>query len=112
MSYYNRDDYPEYNQPRRRSFMSTILLSLVSALIGGLMAVALVPSLYINQPPPEKDTVIIGEGNSNPPVTITDPGAFPSVEVAKKVGPTVVGIANFQRTSSIFGSSGLAEAGT
>lgn len=112
MSYYNRDDYPDYQQPRRRSFFSIVLISLVSALVGGLMAVALVPSLYINQPPPEKETVIIGEGSNNPPVTITNPGAFPSVEVAKKVGPTVVGIANFQRTSNIFGSSGLAEAGT
>lgn len=111
MSYYNREDYPEYQQPRRRSFMSTILLALVSALIGGLVAVALVPSLYINQPAPEKE-VIIGEGSTTPPVTITNPGAFPSVEVAKTVGPTVVGIANFQKAGYIFGGSGLTEAGT
>ncbi len=110
MSYYNREDYPEYRQPRRRSFMSTVLVALISAVIGGLVAVALVPSLYINQPSPDKE-VIIGEGSTTPPVTITNPGAFPSVEVAKTVGPTVVGIANFQKSGYIFGGSGLTEAG-
>lgn len=113
MGYYDQNDYSDYPSRRRRpSFFSMIALALISAIIGGLISVALVPSLYGNQVPTEGKEVILGQGSSTPPVNITNPTGFPTVEVAKTVGPAVVGIANFQSRGSFFGGSGLAEAGT
>ncbi|MGE4271812.1 MAG: S1C family serine protease [Desulfitobacterium sp.] len=112
MGYYNQNDYPDYPEKRHRPrFFSTIALALISAIIGGLISVALVPTLYGNQAPVQKE-VILGQGSSTPPVSITNPTGFPVVEVAKTVGPAVVGIANFQSRGSIFGGTGLSEAGT
>ncbi|AFM02471.1 MULTISPECIES: S1C family serine protease [Desulfitobacterium] len=114
MGYYDQNDYSEYGSKRRRPrFFSTIALALISALIGGLVSVALVPSLYGNQMPTGGKEVILGQGSSTPPVNIANPTGFPTVEVAKTVGPAVVGIANFQSRGRIFGgSSELTEAGT
>ncbi|AGA70877.1 trypsin-like serine protease with C-terminal PDZ domain [Desulfitobacterium dichloroeliminans LMG P-21439] len=112
MGYYDQNDYQNYPDKRQRPrFFSTIALALISAIIGGLISVALVPSLYGNQAPVPKE-VILGQGSSTPPVSITNPTGFPVVEVAKTVGPAVVGIANFQSRGSIFGGTGLTEAGT
>ena len=112
MGYYDQNDYSDYSAKRRRpGLFATIALALISALIGGLISVALVPSLYGNQPGGGKE-VILGQGSSAPPVTITQPTGFPTVEVAKAVGPAVVGIANFQSRGRIFGGAGLTEAGT
>ncbi|SHN69304.1 S1C family serine protease [Desulfitobacterium chlororespirans] len=112
MGYYDQNDYSDYSSKRQRpGLFATLALALISALIGGLISVALVPSLYGNQPGGGKE-VILGQGSSAPPVTITQPTGFPTVEVAKAVGPAVVGIANFQSQGRIFGGAGLTEAGT
>jgi len=117
MGYYDQDHYSDYSsRGRKPRFFSTIILCLVSAVIGGLISVALVPSLYgnqfSNQGSANGQQIIIGQGSSTPPVTITNPTGFPTVEVAKTVGPAVVGIANFQARGSFLGGSGLMEAGT
>lgn len=111
MSYYN--DPNSSNRPsreRRPRFFSTIAISLISAILGGLISVALVPTLYGNRP--QANSVIIGQGPSTLPVNVTNPTGFPVVEVSKAVGPAVVGIGNFKQQGRIFGGAGLAEVGS
>jgi serine protease Do len=112
MSYYNDNNHYS-NHPsreRRPRFFSTVAVSLISAILGGLISVALVPNLYGNRP--QTNSVILGQGPSTAPVNISDPTGFPVVEVSKAVGPAVVGIGNFQKRGRVFGGSGLAEAGS
>jgi len=107
----NYPHYPDYpSRERRPRFFSTIAVSLISAIVGGLISIALAP--YFLETRPQTNQVIIGQGNSVPPVNISNETGFPVVEVSKAVGPAVVGIANFQQQGRIFGGSGLAEAGS
>lgn len=110
MSYYNDPNHYSNHPPRERKprFFTIIAISLISAILGGLISVALVPNLYGNRP--QANQVILGQGNSTPPVNVTNATGFPVVEVAKAVGPAVVGIGNFQQRGRIFGGGGLAEA--
>ena len=112
MSFYNDPNYSNHSsRDRRPRLFSTIAISLISAILGGLIAVALVPPFYGNRP--QTNQVILGQGASTPPVNVTNPSGFPVVEVSKTVGPAVVGIGNFQQHGRIFGgTAGLAEAGS
>lgn len=90
------DDYP-----RRRSTFSLILLVLVSAIIGGLLSLSLVPFVYGPNMPlgplgqPKKE--------ANPqPVRQLAAVESPVVIIAEEVGPTVVGISNQTIGRSIF----------
>lgn len=115
MSYYNDPkQYPEYSSGpsrRRPRFFSTVALALVSALIGGLVAVVLVPNVYGNRMP--SNQVVLGQqGTTTPPVNVTNPTGFPVAEVSKAVGPAVVGVGNFQQQGRYFGNSGISEVGS
>lgn len=108
MSYYSdRSDYIE----KRPRVLGTLLIALISALIGGLIAVALVPSIYGNKPT-STNQVVLNAGPTTPIVSNSGNTNFPVVQIAKTVGPAVVGIANFQSSGSLFGGGGLAEAGS
>lgn len=105
MSYYN--DKNNYSG-KRHGFFSTVAVALISALLGGVIAVALVPSIYGNiQQTPTNQVVL----NSGPTPTINTDGTtnFPVVQIAKTTGPAVVGIANFRTTGAMFGGGGLTE---
>lgn len=112
MSYYNDPNYNsnQSSRGRRPRFFSTIAVSLISAILGGLIAVALVPPFYGNQQ--QNNPVLLGQGTSTPPVNVTNITGFPVVEVSKVVGPAVVGIGNFQQRGRVFGGGSLAEAGS
>jgi serine protease Do len=112
MSYYNDSNHYSNHSPRDRRprFFSMVAVSLISAILGGLISVALAPSIFGNRP--QTNQVILGQGSSTPPVNVTNTTGFPVVEVSKTVGPAVVGIANFQQQGRIFGGGGLAEAGS
>lgn len=105
------DYYGDRYEKRPRIF-STVLLAVISALLGGLIAVALIPSVYPQY---------IAEGGNN--VTLKQEGkssadyqydgeVSPVVNIAQTLGPTVVGIANFQYLGSIFGGGGMSEVGS
>jgi len=89
-----------YEYPRKRSVLSTILLSIISAAIGGLLALSLAPQVY------GPDFMNAGNQEGLPQQQAALPPASldysPVVTIAEKVGPTVVGISNLRSRQSIF----------
>lgn len=107
MSYYD-DEYP-----RRRRILPVIILSLVSAVIGGLLAISLIPVLYGSDilKVPEQQASPLQPGQESPlPQSSLDYG--PVVAIAERVGPTIVGISNMARSQSFFGPGQLVEKGS
>jgi len=109
VSYYN--DKNNYSG-KRPGFIATVVVALISALLGGVMAVALIPSIYGNKQSAPTSQVILNSGTTTPIVKTDGATNFPVAQIAKATGPAVVGIANFQSSGSIFGGGGLAEAGS
>jgi serine protease Do len=105
MGYFDDHYYPR----RRTKVLPYIALSLISAIVGGLISLALAPQLFVakgNNPP-------IFNPSSIPPLTSnsgTTP-EFPVATVAKAVGPAIVGIANYQSGTG-FGATSLEEVGS
>ncbi|SPF51872.1 Serine protease Do-like HtrB [Candidatus Desulfosporosinus infrequens] len=103
---------PQISSHKPKSkFVATASLCLISAVIGGLTTVAAVPYLY-----PAKTLSPIQTSNSSfaqvANLTATQPN-FPVEQIAKDLGPAVVGVSNFQSSQSYFGSSSdLQEAGS
>lgn len=105
MSFYD-DDYP-----RRRKGFSIILLSVVSAVIGGLLSLSLVPVVYgpgyLNEKSDNGNIV-----QTKPPIVSQGSNYFsPAVDIAKNVGPTVVGITNLALRRNFYGTE-LVEQGS
>ena len=92
--------YFDSNYGRKPRYFLIVVLMLVSAIAGGLIAYAVAPSLLgpgQSTPPQAQDENSILPDQSEPPVS---PGSeSPVVDIAKKVGPAVVGIANMQGTN-------------
>ncbi|EGW38950.1 trypsin-like peptidase domain-containing protein [Desulfosporosinus sp. OT] len=109
MSYYNdRDDYSK----RRPHYFAIIVVALISALLGGVIAVALVPSIYGNKQPAPTNQVVLNGGTTTPIIKTEGVTNFPVAQIAKATGPAVVGIANFQSKGTLFGGGGLTEIGS
>lgn len=107
-------DYYQDNKPERKpSIISTILLSMFSALLGGLIAVVVVPAVYPQADVFQGGNKIILQQGQTPPVTLSgEEGESPVINIASTVGPAVVGVANFQYGGNIFGGGGLTEVGS
>jgi len=106
------DYYKDNNYSRRgHSFFSTIVIALISAVLGGIVAVALVPSVYGNKQVTPTNQVILNDGPTTQAIE-TDGVNFPVTQIAKATGPAVVGIANFQARGAFFGGSSFAEVGS
>jgi len=84
----------------------------ISAILGGLIAVALVPSVYPRTTVEGGNNVILNQGGSPPIIYKGEEGESPIVRIASTVGPAVVGVSNFQYMGSIFGGGGLTEVGS
>jgi len=109
LSYYNeKNNY----SGRRTGFFSTVAIALISALLGGVIAVALVPSIYGNKQPVPTNQVVLNGGPTTPTVNTEGITNFPVTQIAKATGPAVVGIANFRSTGALFGGSSLTEVGS
>ena len=95
MSYY----YDEY--PRRRRVFPIILLCVVSALIGGLVALSLAPLVY--GPDYFNNTGQVPDLIKQPaPLAQGSLDYSPVVAIAERVGPAVVGISNQAEGRSFF----------
>lgn len=96
-------------KPKRR-VIAYASLCLISAVIGGLTTVAVVPYIY-----PTKTSSPMQTTNSSftqvANLTATETN-FPVAQIAKNVGPAVVGVSNFQSNRGSSGNSGLQEAGS
>jgi len=98
-----------YQYPRKRSILSAIILSIISAVIGGLLALSLAPQVYGpgfmnagNQQGLPQQQAALPPGNLD---------YSPVVAIAERVGPTVVGISNQRSGQSIF-ERNLVESGS
>lgn len=90
-------------------------LCITSALIGGLTSVALLPRIYPNLQSSTQNTAL--STSLTPVTTVSNSSQFPVTQIAKTVGPAVVGVSNFQSSQNRFfrqnnSASGLQEAGT
>ncbi|MGI6450836.1 MAG: S1C family serine protease [Desulfitobacteriia bacterium] len=107
------DYYRDNRYERKPRIISTVLLATVSAILGGLIAVLLVPTVYPQQNGlPGGNNVILEQGMVPPITSSGEGGESPVVNIASTVGPAVVGVANFQYRGSIFGGGGLTEVGS
>ncbi|KUO74198.1 MAG: trypsin [Desulfosporosinus sp. BRH_c37] len=99
---------PPHHKPKRK-FVAYASLCLISAVIGGLTTVSALPYIY----PANVSPIQAKNPSSFTPVVYSANGTnFPVAQIAKNVGPAVVGVSNFQSSRSTFGNSGLQEAGS
>lgn len=103
-----------HHKPKMK-FVATAGLCLISAVIGGLTTVATIPYIY---PTSTVSSIQTANSSSNSSsiaqvtkLTTTQTN-FPVAQIAKDVGPAVVGVSNFQSSRSYFGNSGLQEVGS
>jgi len=98
-----------HNKPKRK-VVTFASLCFISAVIGGLTTVAAVPYIY-----PSNASSLLQTTNSSftQVANLTaDETNFPVAQIAKNVGPAVVGVSNFQSGRSFSQDSGLQEAGS
>jgi serine protease Do len=119
----NENDYfivPDKPPKRKGTLISIAGLCLISALLGGITSVSLLPRIYPQafstiQSPQLTQSAL---SNSVPTTLVANTNesqsSSPVAQIAKNVGPAVVGVSNFQNAKARFGSSntGLVEAGS
>jgi len=97
-------------QKPKRNVVALASLCLISAVIGGLTTVAALPYIYpTNISTPTQTTNSPFTQVSNVTANETN---FPVAQIAKNVGPAVVGVSNFQTSRGFTGNSGLQQAGS
>jgi len=101
------------NKPKKK-FLATAGLCLVSAVIGGLTTVATIPYVYPANTVSSIQTSNLASNSSSiaQVANLASTAANPVEQIAKSVGPAVVGVSNFQASRSYFGNSGLQEVGS
>ncbi|MHB8126313.1 MAG: S1C family serine protease [Desulfitobacteriaceae bacterium] len=103
-------DYDSNNSSGKRPrFFSIVAIALVSGLLGGALAIGITPSIYGNKQSNSNQLTL--NQSTTPPVNVSS-GTSAVVEIAKAVGPAVVGIANFQSRGGLFGGDGPTEVGS
>ncbi|MGC7872985.1 S1C family serine protease [Desulfosporosinus sp. SYSU MS00001] len=107
---------PPLKKKSTKKFVATAGLCVMSAIIGALSAVAVVPAIYptnaLSTTAAAKTTSSIAQVSTSS-ASASSQTNFPVAEIAKEVGPAVVGVSNFQSTQNVFGgSSNLQEAGS
>lgn len=87
-------------------------LCLVSAIIGGLTTAATLPYIYPSNSTSLTQTT--AKTSSTTPIVnlSTNQTNFPVAQIAKNIGPAVVGVSNFQSSQGFFGNSDLQETGS
>ncbi|SDI56664.1 S1C family serine protease [Desulfosporosinus hippei] len=107
----NSNTTQSISRPRARGrVLAYASLCLISAAIGGLSTVAAIPYIY-----PTSTVAPLQTANSSFTQVAnytTDQTIYPVAQIAKNVGPAVVGVANFQTGRSFSGKSDLQEVGS
>lgn len=100
---------PPVKHKTRKYFLAIAALCLISAVIGGLISVALVPRFYSNL----FSTAQTTNSNFVPFIYQSDNQTnFPAEQISKDVGPAVAGVTNLQAGNTSFNNSNLQEAGS
>jgi len=101
---------PIPHHKQKRKVVAYASLCLISAVIGGLTTVAAVPYIY----PTNTSTPVQTTSSSFTQVTnyTADETIYPVAQIAKNVGPAVVGVSNLQSSRGFSGNSNLQEAGS
>lgn len=105
-------DYEGNNlrQSRQPSLILIVILMLMSAFLGGLVAYAVAPAIFGSDSGASSGDVDSGsQGGQIAPAPIPEAGTSSVVAIAQNVSPAVVGITNFQGTDFF---SGGREAGS
>ena len=103
---------PVKQHGRKGRLIATAGLCIVSAMIGGLTAVAVVPHLYPYNAVSQTQAVAPSAATAPLSKLTSTQANFPVEQIAKDVGPAVVGVTNYQSGQSFFGDFGLQEAGS
>lgn len=94
----------------KRKLVPFASLCLISAVIGGLTTVAVIPYIY---PAGKVSSIQAVKTSSISQVAYSGSQPnFPVAQIAKNVGPAVVGVSNFQSGQSSSGNTDLEEAGS
>lgn len=95
--------YPGGASSRRQVNLTTIFITGVGgAVIGSFLSVGVIVSIYGNKVQTQPTlSPVSGQALSQTVSAADSPACYPAVEVAKKVGPAVVSIANFQDVDSL-----------
>ena len=104
----NAQQQPFHPKPKRK-FVAFASLCLISAVIGGLTTVAAIPYIYPTNVPPIPTETTSSITQVAYPANETN---FPVAQIAKNVGPAVVGVSNFQASRGSVGNSALQVAGS
>lgn len=117
MGYYDDEFYDNSKKSGRRSGASTFFIALVSAIIGGIIVLMMVPTLsksgYLpgwNQPTTEQPTQT--PAPSGKQVNYSVEVSSGVVDAVQKVENAVVGVINIQRSRDFFGQTEEGEVGT
>ncbi len=101
--------FDDFYTRRRPRYLPYIIVALISAIIGGLLVAALAPKIWPQQP--QSPSLAINPLTPLPLPKGGESNPFQVVNIAKSVGPAIVGIANFQSPNT-FGGSDLEEVGS
>lgn len=102
----------------KRGFIFTAGICIVSALLGGLTSVAILPTIFPQafnsiQATPLNQSALANTASATLITnSIESQTNFPVAQIAKNVGPAVVGVSNFQTLRRGNENSGLIEAGS
>lgn len=90
MSYFN------HNYPKRPSYFGIFALMLISAILGGVVALFIGPAVLGEQIPSPEVGIEQSGPTKIPSSYVPD---YPVVDIAERVSPTVVSIINYQQTN-------------
>lgn len=99
--------FEDYYQPKKRSFIPYIVISLISAMIGGLLVLGLGPLFF-----GDINNRGLNNESAQPPLPQASLDTSPVVAIAENVGPTVVGVSNRVASRNYFNKTTTVEQGS
>jgi len=107
------DFYGDHVKSNKPGFLSYFIVALIGAIVGGFLVLGFGTRVLDWGGPGQSNQVVQDQGSRETPVINVDPGKVsPTVAIAEKVGPAVVGISNVARGVTFFGGVQEVEKGT
>jgi len=107
------DFYSDHARSNKPGVFYFFMVALMGAVVGGLLVFGLGSKLYNWTLSGQSTQLVQNSGSKETPLLNIDPGqASPTIAIAEKVGPAVVGISNVARGMNFFGGVQEVEKGT